>query len=103
MRLINADALIDRLRNDPLFEAIKQFGVIEVIEAEPSDDPCEEIAKMCFGKAIEKEVEAHELEEFCCRDISNFTRGEAFAYRKMNKWIQGFARSLYGTSTERKE
>jgi hypothetical protein len=37
-RLIEADKLIQRLRNDPLFESIEQFGVIGVIEAEPTVD-----------------------------------------------------------------
>ena len=58
----------------------------------------EEIAQMCFKKAIEKEKEAHELEEFCCGEISNFTRGEAFAYSQMSKWIQGFVTSLCETA-----
>ncbi len=58
----------------------------------------EEIEKMCFKKAVEKEKEAHELEEFGCKEISTFTRGEAFAYTQMNKWIQGFVRSLCETA-----
>lgn len=37
-RLIDADTLIDCLRNDPLFGNIDQFGVIGVIEAQPTVD-----------------------------------------------------------------
>ena len=37
-RLIDVGELIDRLRNDPLFENIDQFGVIGVIDAEPTID-----------------------------------------------------------------
>ncbi len=45
-RLIDADALIKRLRNDPLFENIDQFGVLGVIEAEPTVDAQAEIDRL---------------------------------------------------------
>lgn len=101
-RLIDADALIEHLRNDPLFESIEQFGVIGVIEAEITVNPCEEIAHMCFRKSIEKQKEAYDLAEFDCKDVSVFVRGEAFAYTKMNEWIQGFMMIFCKTDTERK-
>ena len=63
----------------------------------------DEIAQMCFRKAIEKEKEAHELEEFDCKEISTFTLGEAFAYNQMIKWIQGFLLNLCKTDGVRKE
>lgn len=55
-------------------------------EKEVADD----IAKMCFRKAVEKQKESYDLSEFDCKEISNFVRGEAFAYSKMNEWIQGY-------------
>lgn len=55
-------------------------------EKEVADD----IAKMCFRKAIEKQKESYDLSSFDCKEISNFVRGEAFAYSKMNEWIQGY-------------
>jgi hypothetical protein len=42
-RLIDADALIEHLRDDPLYEFIEQFGVIGVIEAEITVDAQAEI------------------------------------------------------------
>lgn len=38
VRLIDADALIERLRDDPLYEFIEQYGVTGVIKAEPKVD-----------------------------------------------------------------
>lgn len=41
MRLIDADALIEHLRKDPLFCLVEPYGITEVIEAEPTVDPAE--------------------------------------------------------------
>ena len=38
MRLIDADALIDHLRKDPLFCCVEQYGITGVIEAAPTID-----------------------------------------------------------------
>ena len=38
MRLIDADALIARLKKDPLFRLVEQYGITGVIEAEPTID-----------------------------------------------------------------
>lgn len=39
MRLINADALIEHLRKDPLFSFVERYGITGVIEAAPTIDP----------------------------------------------------------------
>lgn len=36
MRLIDADALLKRVRKDPLFPLVEQYGIGGVIEAEPT-------------------------------------------------------------------
>lgn len=38
MRLIDADALIEHLKNDPLFDLVEQYGLTGVIEAEITID-----------------------------------------------------------------
>ena len=68
-------------------------------EKEVADD----IAKMCFRKAIEKQKESYDLLNFDCKEVSNFVRGEAFAYSKMNGWIQGYILNMCESDDERKE
>ncbi len=34
MRLIDADALIEHLKNDPLFDLVEQYGLTRMIETE---------------------------------------------------------------------
>ena len=41
MRLIDADALLARMRRDPLFSLVERYGVSGVIEAEPTVDAVE--------------------------------------------------------------
>lgn len=36
MRLIDADALLKRMQNDPLFDLVERYGVSGVINAEPT-------------------------------------------------------------------
>lgn len=36
MRLINADAFLERTRKDPLFPLLERYGLSGVIEAEPT-------------------------------------------------------------------
>lgn len=38
MRLIDGDALIERMKKDPLFPLVERYGVTGVIEAEPTVD-----------------------------------------------------------------
>ena len=38
MRLIDADALVDHLRKDPLFRFVEQYGMDGVIDAAPTID-----------------------------------------------------------------
>ncbi len=40
-RYIDADALIDRMKKDPLFPLVERYGVTGVIEAEPTADAVE--------------------------------------------------------------
>ena len=37
-RYIDADALVDRMKKDPLFDLVERYGVVGVIEAEPTAD-----------------------------------------------------------------
>lgn len=38
MRLIDADALLNRMQEDPLFDLVERYGVSGVINAEPTID-----------------------------------------------------------------
>lgn len=38
MRYIDADALLERMKRDPLFPLVEKYGVSGVIEAEPTAD-----------------------------------------------------------------
>lgn len=39
MRVIDADALLERMRKDPLFPLVERYGVSGVIDAEPTVEP----------------------------------------------------------------
>lgn len=39
MRLIDADALLERMRKDPLFPLVERYGVSGVIDSEPTVEP----------------------------------------------------------------
>ena len=41
MRLIDADALLERMKKDPLFPLVERYGVSGVIDAEPTVDAVE--------------------------------------------------------------
>ena len=51
MRLIDVDELIAKLKKDPLFEIVEQYGISGVIEAQPTVDavPIEWIKKRIKG------------------------------------------------------
>ena len=38
MRLIDADALIEHLRKDPLFDLVERYGIVDVIDSRPTID-----------------------------------------------------------------
>lgn len=38
MRLIDADALLERMKKDPLFPLVEEYGISGVIKAEPTVD-----------------------------------------------------------------
>lgn len=62
-----------------------------------------DIAQMCFRKEVEKQKESYDLLNFDCKEVSNFVRGEAFAYHKMCEWIQGYILTMCESDEERKE
>lgn len=39
MRLIDADAFIERIKKDPLFPLVERYGLTGVIETQPTVDP----------------------------------------------------------------
>lgn len=47
-RYIDADALLERMKRDPLFTLVEKYGVSGVIEAEPTAD----VAEVKHGKWI---------------------------------------------------
>jgi len=65
MRLIDADALIDHLRKDPLFCCVEQYGITGVIEAAPTIDAVTVVrCKDCKYRPIDTGTHqyGHELE-----------------------------------------
>lgn len=36
MRMIDADALLEHLKNDPLYDLIERYGISEVIKSQPT-------------------------------------------------------------------
>ena len=36
MRLIDADHLIERMKSDPLYDVVRPYGVVDVVEHEPT-------------------------------------------------------------------
>ena len=77
MRLIDADALLERMKKDPLFQLVERYGVSGVIDAEPTVEPktgrwmfpdppihkpiCSECRKPCIGL----HAFAYELTDYC--------------------------------------
>lgn len=51
MRLIDADAMLEHLRKDPLFPLVEQYGLVGVIDAMPTVDavPLEWIKRRIEG------------------------------------------------------
>lgn len=52
MRLIDADALIDHLRKDPLFCCVEQYGITGVIEAAPTIDENKFVTDYCVKRNL---------------------------------------------------
>lgn len=53
MRLIDADALLNRMQEDPLFDLVERYGVSGVINAEPTVDA----VTVLHGKWIDRDVD----------------------------------------------
>lgn len=72
MRTIDADALIEHLRKDPLFDLVERYGISGVIEAQPTVD-----AIVCddnFGFAgyiIENDKYGIRVEELWNKDLTD--------------------------------
>ena len=57
MRLIDADALLNRMQEDPLFDLVERYGVSGVINAEPTVDAvsiirCNDCKYWCKGDML---------------------------------------------------
>ena len=73
MRLIDADALLNRMRKDPLFDLVERYGVSGVIEAEPTVDAvpvirCKDCKhwqyESCFVESEEGDADSIILDRF---------------------------------------
>lgn len=54
MRLIDADALLERIKKDPLFPLVEEYGISGVIKAEPTAEAIPiEFIKNLHKEAIE--------------------------------------------------
>lgn len=55
MRLIDADALIERMKKDPLYPLVERYGVTGVIEAAPTVDAVPVVrCKDCKHRRVHK-------------------------------------------------
>ena len=64
MRLIDADALLNRMQEDPLFDLVEIYGVSGVIKAEPTVDAVPVIrCKDCiyYNKGIDMCAEPYSM------------------------------------------
>lgn len=77
-RLIDADAMLEHLRKDPLFPLVEQYGLVGVIDAMPTVDaiPIEYIFKQIIKLERSKGQSYHAI---CYRHLI-----EAWAERKEN-------------------
>ena len=73
MRLIDADALLEHMRKDPLFPLVERYGVSGVIEAAPTIDAvpvirCRDCKHKPTGTGVNHDVEFPEGDYKCpCR------------------------------------
>ena len=59
MRLIDADAFIERIKKDPLFPLVERFGLTGVIETQPTVDPVK------HGRWIEENRRSKSSQFYC--------------------------------------
>lgn len=84
MRLIDADALLNRMQEDPLFDLVERYGVSGVINAEPTVDAvlvirCRDCKhwqyESCFVESEEGDADSIILDrfafDFCSRAEEN--------------------------------
>lgn len=77
MRLINADALLNRMQEDPLFYLVERYGISGVINAEPTVDAVPVIrCKDC------KHMHEDGIESYC-DDSGRYIDGTGFC-----KWAE---------------
>ena len=79
MRLIDADALLNRMQKDPLFDLVERYGVSGVINAEPTVDAVPVIRCKDCKKFVVEEDQAYCLDMFGQCDENGFC---AWAERK---------------------
>ena len=77
MRLIDADALLNRMQKDPLFDLVERYGVSGVIEAEPTVDAVSIIRCKDCKHMHEDGVESY------CDDSGRYIDGTGFC-----KWAE---------------
>ena len=85
MRLIDADALLNRMQEDPLFDLVERYGVSGVINAEPTVDAmpvirCKDCKhwqyESCFVESEEGDADSIILDRFAFDFCSRAERKE---------------------------
>ena len=85
MRLIDADALLNRMQEDPLFDLVERYGVSGVINAEPTVDAmpvirCKDCKhwqyESCFVESEEGDADSIILDRFAFDFCSRAEREE---------------------------
>lgn len=71
MRLIDADAFLERTRKDPLFPLVERYGLSGVIENEPTVDAvpvvrCKDCIHRPVGDPDEHDVEPSKENDYKC-------------------------------------
>lgn len=76
MRLIDADALLNRMQKDPLFDLVERYGVSGVINAEPTADAVPvrhgKWTRHTLGTSSYGTTVMHQCSECECMTISRF-------------------------------
>lgn len=79
MKLIDADALLNRMQEDPLFDLVERYGVSGVINAEPTVDAVQVIRCKDCTKFVAEEDQTYCLDMYGQCDENGFC---AWAKRK---------------------
>ncbi|MBR2653998.1 MAG: hypothetical protein IKD59_05515 [Lachnospiraceae bacterium] len=71
MRLIDADAFLERIKKDPLFPLVERYGLSGVIENEPTVDAvpvvrCKDCIHKPIGDPNEHDVQPHKEDDYKC-------------------------------------